>query len=260
MINDLDKHLLGNANVSAAVNARDENIMKPIRIFRHINCEGPGYFAEALNHYSIPFELICIDKGDIPPPQIDDVSGLVFMGGPMSVNDDLPWVRQELDLIKKAVDADLPVLGHCLGGQLIAKALGSTINANPVKEIGWLPVQKIENEQAVNWLNGIPDETTMFHWHGETFSIPDGATAILKSQHCAHQGFVIGNTLALQCHVEMTIPMVNEWATLYKDELANPSKTVQSYEEMISGLENKVANLQNAADVLYHRWLKPIRD
>jgi GMP synthase-like glutamine amidotransferase len=234
--------------------------MKPIRIFRHINCEGPGYFAEALNHYSIPFELVCIDKGEKLPPQIDDVSGLVFMGGPMSVNDDLTWVGQELDLIQKAVDVDLPVLGHCLGGQLIAKALGGTINANPVKEIGWLPVQKIKNEQTENWLGGIPDETTMFHWHGETFSIPDGATAILKSQHCAHQGFVVGNTLALQCHVEMTTSMVNEWATLYKDELAHPSETVQSYDDMVFGLDEKVKNLQGAANSLYNRWLKPIRE
>ena len=178
----------------------------------------------------------------------------------MSVNDEMPWIKQELDLIKDAVDADLPVLGHCLGGQLISKALGSTISANPVKEIGWLPVQKIKNEQAEDWLSGLPGETTMFHWHGETFSIPNGATAILKSQHCAHQGFVIGNTLGLQCHVEMTIPMVNEWATLYKDELAQPSGTIQSYEDMISGLENKVENLQNAADALYQRWLKPVRD
>ena len=240
--------------------AGNNNIVKPIRIFRHVNCEGPGYFAEVLDHYSIPFELVCIDQGDTLPPQIDDVSGLVFMGGPMSVNDDLPWIKQELELIKNAVDADLPVLGHCLGGQLIGKALGGTISANPVKEIGWLPVQKIVTKDSNDWLNGMPDQTTMFHWHGETFSIPTGATAILKSQHCAHQGFAYGKTLALQCHVEMTTSMVSEWATLYKDELAHPDETVQSYEEMVSDLEYKVKSLQNAANVLYHRWLKPIRE
>jgi len=158
------------------------------------------------------------------------------------------------------VDAGLPVLGHCLGGQLIAKAMGGTISTNPVKEIGWLPVQKIQNKQTQNWLSDISDKTTMFHWHGETFSIPDGATAILKSQHCAHQGFVIGNTLALQCHVEMTFSMVNEWATLYKDELEHPSETVQSFEDMVFGLEEKVNNLQSAANSMYNRWLEPIRE
>jgi len=233
--------------------------MKPIRIFRHIECEGPGYFAEVLNHYTIPYELVCIDKGEIPPPQIDDISGLVFMGGSMSVNDDLPWIEQELILIRKAVDYNLPVLGHCLGGQLISKALKGRISANPVKEIGWLPVKKIAGVLTDEWLGGITDETTMFHWHGETFSIPDGATAILKSQHCDHQGFVIGNTLALQCHIEMTSPMVREWASLYKNELAQPGDTIQSNEEMTFDLDEKVKNLQKAANILYERWLKPIR-
>jgi GMP synthase-like glutamine amidotransferase len=181
------------------------------------------------------------------------------MGGPMSVNDDLPWIEQELNLIRKAVECDLPVLGHCLGGQLISKALKGSISANPVKEIGWLPVQKIAHGLTNEWLDGIPDETTMFHWHGETFSIPEGATAILKSRHCEHQGFVIGHTLALQCHIEMTSPMVREWASLYKDELLEPSETIQSYDEMTFELDEKVKNLQKAANILYDRWLKPIR-
>jgi GMP synthase-like glutamine amidotransferase len=232
--------------------------MKHVLIFRHITCEGPGYFAEVLEHYNISFKLIRIDQDETPPSRIDDASALVFMGGPMSVNDNLPWINQELELIRQAVDVDLPVLGHCLGGQLIAKALGGTISANPVKEIGWLPVQKIHSELSDDWLQDISDKTTLFHWHGETFSIPDGATAILKSQHCAHQGFVIGNTLALQCHVEMTVPMVSEWATLYEDELANPSETIQNREEMISGLDEKVANLQETANAIYRRWLKPL--
>lgn len=232
--------------------------MKPVRIFRHITCEGPGYFADVLDNYNIPYELICIDKGELPPPDIDGVSALVFMGGSMSVNDDLPWISQELAIIRQAVSKDIPVLGHCLGGQLISKALGGTITENPVKEIGWLPVQKINNEISKDWLAEYKDDTLLFHWHGETFSIPDGATAILKSQHCAHQGFVIGNTLALQCHVEMTAPMVTEWAELYKDELENPSETIQSPEEMVAGLDENIDALQQAADDLYRRWLRPL--
>jgi GMP synthase-like glutamine amidotransferase len=232
--------------------------MKPIRIFRHITCEGPGYLASFLENYNIPFELVRIDKGESPPPQIDDVSALVFMGGPMSVNDDLAWIHQELALIQKAVASGLPVLGHCLGGQLISKALGGHISANPVKEIGWLPIQKIENEQANDWLKDFQDDSLAFHWHGETFSIPDAATPILKSRHCAHQGFVIGNTLALQCHIEMTSEMVREWASRYEDELADPSDTVQSRETITTDLEKKVQQLQQTANTLYQRWLRPI--
>lgn len=234
--------------------------MNPVRIFRHISCEGPGYFAEVLNNYNIPFELVCIDKGESPSAEIDNVSALVFMGGPMSVNDDLPWIRQELAIIEKAFSKNLPVLGHCLGGQLISKALGGTVSANPVKEIGWLPVQKIINDISSDWLSEFKDDTNLFHWHGETFSIPDGATTILKSQYCAHQGFVINNTLALQCHVEMTAPMVTEWADLYKDELASPSETIQSPDDMVYELDKKVADLQQVANGLYRRWLRPILD
>jgi GMP synthase-like glutamine amidotransferase len=97
--------------------------MKPVAIFRHIPIEGPGYFATFLDNNHIPWRLIKIDAGEKPPASIDEFSGLVFMGGTMSVNDDLPWIGQELSLIRQAVAADVPVLGHCLGGQLMAKAL-----------------------------------------------------------------------------------------------------------------------------------------
>jgi GMP synthase-like glutamine amidotransferase len=232
--------------------------MKPIRIFRHIACEGPGYFGTVLENYNIPFELVRIDAGESPPPQIDDVSALVFMGGPMSVNDDIDWIQQELILIQKAVAAGLPVLGHCLGGQLISKALGGEISANPIKEIGWLPVQKIPGPLADDWLSGFSDNSELFHWHGETFSIPVGATAILRSEGCDHQGFVMGNTLALQCHVEMTEDMVSEWAELYKDELTDAAKTVQSQKEINENLTERVKQLQSTADGLYQRWLQAL--
>ncbi len=176
----------------------------------------------------------------------------------MSANDSAEWIRQELALIQKAVAVNLPVLGHCLGGQLISKALGGKITANPVKEIGWLPVQKIPGLFADDWLSNITDDPVLFHWHGETFSIPENATAILRSEHCEHQGFVRGNTLALQCHVEMTEAMVCEWAELYKDELVAPSATVQSQKEITENVERKVKQLQNVADGLYRRWLQPL--
>jgi len=150
------------------------------------------------------------------------------------------------------------VLGHCLGGQLISKALGGEIYANPVKEIGWLPVQKIPGALSDDWLQDFTDDSELFHWHGETFSIPSGATAILRSEHCDHQGFVAGNTLALQCHVEMTEAMVSEWAELYKDELNDPAPTVQSQKIITENLEEKIKQLQNVANELYRRWIKEL--
>jgi GMP synthase-like glutamine amidotransferase len=232
--------------------------MKPLTIFRHITCEGPGYLDAVLEQYSIPYRLIRIDLNEAVPRNLEGTSGLVFMGGPMSVNDPLPWIRQELELIQDAQVKDLPILGHCLGGQLISKALGGTVSANPVKEIGWHPVRKSNTPAAAEWLAGLPQESTLFHWHGETFSIPEGAEVILENDICVHQGFALGNTLALQCHVEMTAPMVREWASLYRDELVGTSATVQSLQQMTANLDIRIAAAQQVADRLYQYWLRPL--
>ena len=232
-------------------------IMKPLYIFRHINCEGPGYLSEVLAREKVPFRLIAIDQDETLPRDIEHCSGLVFMGGPMSVNDPLPWIEEELTLIRMAQAQGMPILGHCLGGQLISKALGGEISANPVTEIGWHPVRCSDNPTAQDWLGGL-QETTLFHWHGETFSIPEGAKVILENDNCNNQAFAIGNTLALQCHVEMTAPMVSEWSTLYQDELENPSASVQSAQQMTEGLEQRITEAQQVADILYQRWLEPL--
>lgn len=230
--------------------------MKPVRIFRHIANEGPGYFAEVLERRDIPYQMIHIDQGETVPPEVDDVSGLVFMGGSMSVNDELPWIAEELALIRRAAEAGVPVLGHCLGGQLISKALGGVVSANAVKEVGWHNVQRVDNKFARDWLDTLPQAFEVFHWHGETFSLPQDATLLLTSPACAHQAFVWRNMLALQCHVEMTAAMVRDWAA---HEWAVPSATVQSAQEMQQNLHAKVSALQYVADVLYARWLQYLR-
>lgn len=232
--------------------------MKPVRIFQHIDCEGPGYFAETLAHYNIPYQIVRIDKGELPPTSINDISALVFMGGSMSANDKLPWIQQELELIRQAAEKGIPLLGHCLGGQLISKALGGRISANPVKEIGWLPVTTVGSATASEWLDNLPDENLLFHWHGETFSLPEGATLILESEHCAHQGFVMGNILALQCHVEMTAGMVREWVSRFPNELSPETNTVQGSQSILLDLDKKITAMQKVADSLYQQWLKTL--
>ncbi len=227
--------------------------MKPIYIFRHITCEGPGYFGEYLNRHQIPSRLIAIDLGDSVPTSIDDMGGLVFMGGPMSVNDRLPWIDAELKLIRLAQRADLPVLGHCLGGQLIAKALGAKVRTNTVKEIGWHDVRR--NAKPSSWLAELPLTFEAFHWHGETFDLPEEAVHLLESRWCPHQAFVCGRMLALQFHVEMTEQMVTEWAMLYRKELANPSASIQSHDAMTSNLKVRTKRLHAIADAIYDRWL-----
>ena len=233
--------------------------MQEILIFRHAPHEGPGYLADYLGRHHLPWRLIRIDRNDPIPSSIDGVSGLVFMGGPMSVNDPLPWIPPVLKLIREAVSADVPVLGHCLGGQLISKALGGAITKNPVKEIGWLPVSRVDSPAAKPWLDGLPAEFEVFHWHGETFSIPPGATRILTSSDCANQAFVIGKTLAFQCHVEMTAELVREWVRLGADDLAPLCATVQNPQAMTVELDRRVKRLQRIADKFYDRWIQSLR-
>lgn len=111
--------------------------MKPVVVFRHVQCEGACYLGVFLNQHAIPWCEVRIDLGEKMPTSVKDYSGLVFMDGTMSVNDDLPWILQGTKLILKAIDEDVSVIGHCLGGQLMSKALGAEITKNPVEEIGW---------------------------------------------------------------------------------------------------------------------------
>lgn len=230
--------------------------MKPVVIIRHVENEGPGYLADFLDHNGIPRELVRIDRRERLPDDVTGLSGLVFMGGPMSVNDGLPWIPQALALIRRALDTGVPVLGHCLGGQLIAKALGAAVTRNPAPEFGWLPVNTVNDGAERDWLDRVPAEFTAFHWHGEAFELPAGATRILASEHCANQGFVIGNTLALQCHIEMTADMVRDWLRTAGDTLPPPSASVQRPSAMLEGLDENIRRMQAVADRLYARWTR----
>lgn len=191
------------------------------------------------------------------PVSCQGFSGLVFMGGPMSVNDDLPWIPTVLALIRGAVKADIPVLGHCLGGQLMAKALGGMVGRNPVKEIGWGEVTVVDSAEARRWF-GDANGFLGFHWHGETFTIPEGATRVLSSAWCENQAFCLGKHLGFQCHIEMTEPMIREWCAIGGDEIASASASpgVQQPAQMFDGMADKVAALNAVADVVYARWIE----
>ena len=229
--------------------------MKPIAIFRHASVEGPGYLAGFLDARNIPWELLAIDAGAAVPTSASAYSGLVFMGGPMSVNDELPWLAPVLALIREAVATDIPVLGHCLGGQLISKALGAVVSANPAKEIGWGEVAVADNPIARDWFGEVKSWHA-FHWHGDTFTPPQGATPVLSSPGCANQGYVLGKHLALQCHVEMTAAMIADWCVVGADEIAAAnSPYVQTVREIQGQTEQNLPPLHQIADRLYTKWL-----
>jgi GMP synthase-like glutamine amidotransferase len=229
--------------------------MKPVAIFRASSTEGPGYFATYLERRSIEWRLVKLDAGDAVPRDARRFSGLVFMGGPMSVNDELPWITPALDLVRDAVRKDVPVLGHCLGGQLMARALGGAVRANGVKEIGWGEVRVADNEVAREWLGGVQAFET-FQWHGETFSIPPGATRVMHNAHCENQAFALGRHFGMQCHVEMTPELINAWIETGGDEIAasRTSPAVQQPSEIRRDMEPRVTALHLVANRIYDRW------
>ncbi|MBI5901021.1 MAG: type 1 glutamine amidotransferase [Rhodocyclales bacterium] len=232
--------------------------MKPIAIFRHSPGEGPGYFATFLDRHSLPWRLLKVDEGDFPPASPDGFSGLCFMGGPMSVNDDLPWIPPTLELIRAADARGIPVIGHCLGGQLMARAFGGTVGRNPVKELGWGEVAATDAPGVADWLDAAT-RFEAFHWHGETFGIPKGATRILGSVHCSNQAFILGPHLAMQCHVEMTPTMIESWCEQWAAEGVPASASVQTPAEMQIGMEDRIKAMRAVANQLYLRWTRGLK-
>lgn len=231
--------------------------MKPVVIFRFAAGEGPGFFADFLSSHQIPYILVKIDEGESLPDSVLQFSGMVLMGGPMSVNDDLPWIMPVLALIQEAYAADIPLLGHCLGGQLISRALGATVARNPLKEIGWGEVAVHDNAVARAWFGEI-ERFNGFHWHGDTFQLPPDAVPLLASQYCENQGYAIGKHLALQCHVEMTPEMVANWCEAGAQELASAmsSPAVQTAETMLENLPLHCFFLNKVATCVYRQWIR----
>ena len=229
--------------------------MKPVAIFRSSPIEGPGYLSDFLDERGIPWQLIRIDSGDEIPTRIDRFSGLVFMGGPMSVNDDLPWIDPAINLIRDADRAGLPVLGHCLGGQLMSKAFGGSVSRSDNKEFGWGEVTRSDNDTAREWF-GDQSVIDVFHWHGEFFTRPQGSVHLLSSRYCENQAFSMGKHLAMQCHIEMTQEMVMKWSEMGSgEEGGGIGPPVQSSQAMCQDLIKRVSTLNRTAQGVYQKWI-----
>jgi GMP synthase-like glutamine amidotransferase len=233
--------------------------MKPIVILRFARTEGPGYFATYLSSRGLTWRLVGLDEGEVVP-SFGEFSGLAMMGGPMSVNDDVPWIPQVLELARASVANDVPVIGHCLGGQLLSKALGGRVRRNPVKEIGWGEVEAAATPEAREW--GPREAFLSYHWHGETFSIPPGAVRIWGSAHCENQAFVAGNSIGMQCHVEMTEELIETWCETGAkevEEALGSSPAVQTPQEMRIDMAARVQTLHGVATKVYDRWVQGIQ-
>jgi len=229
--------------------------MRPIAIFRFSETEGPAHFAQWLDRASLPWQLIAVDEGDGIPPDPRAFSGIGMMGGPMSANDNLPWIEPLSRLLREAIDRDIPVIGHCLGGQLLARALGARVARTPVPEIGWIDVETTDADAAQAWFGGRA-RFTPFQWHYDVFDLPEGTTRVLTNAFNANQAYVAGERhIGFQCHIEMTVDLVETWCRTGAKETAGPGTPArQSRDEILRDLNGRIAALQAVAGGVYARW------
>ncbi|MEZ5002910.1 MAG: type 1 glutamine amidotransferase [Chitinophagales bacterium] len=212
--------------------------------------EGPNIIRDWAEERGHSFHLIKMFEAP-ELPNVDDVDGLVILGGPMNVHDEeeYPWLIKEKQFIRSCFDAGKPILGICLGAQLLAHILGAKVFKNQHKEIGWLPVQLDQSATKHPLFQGLKSDIITFQWHGDTFDLPENAVRIATSEACVNQGFIYKNALALQFHPEMMPHRIKELAHYCGDELID-APYIQTQEELLD--ETYVeAN---------HQWLKTVLD
>jgi len=214
---------------------------------QHVEFEGLGSIANWLTNggYEITRTRF-FDREELPDPEAIDL--IIVMGGPMSVNDEaeLPWLVAEKRFIREAIASAVPVLGVCLGAQLIAAAVGARVYRNSVKEIGWFPVYGIPaNDSSVFQF---PPQVKVFHWHGETFDLPQGAIRIAKGDKCENQAFQLGRSvIGLQFHLETTPQTAIELVSNCGNELT-PSPSVQTAEEILRAGPDRYGAIHHLMD------------
>jgi len=217
--------------------------------FRHVPFEHLGLIAPELESRGMAVEYVDAWSGEAASMRAEGADGLIFMGGPMSANDDLDTIRAELALIEQAANSALPMLGVCLGAQLIAKALGARVYRNRVKEIGWYPVWWTPAAAHDTLLAGFSAPETVFHWHGETFDLPKGAEWLARSESCEHQAFRAGaNIYGFQFHLEVTPDMIADWVIQDQN-----SRDVRELDTPIDPHTN-APRLREISSVVFGRW------
>lgn len=213
-------------------------------VFQHVPFEGPGSIAPWLEARGTTIGVTRFYQND-PLPKVEEIDFLVVMGGPMSVNDEhvFPWLVAEKRFIREMIDHGKPVLGICLGAQMIANVLGSKIYRNAEKEIGWWPIQSTPAAEHPHTVFRFPDQCVVFHWHGETFDLPRGATQLAQSAACANQAFQFGaNVIGLQFHLETTPASARELVANCRDELV-PAKYIQSESTILAAPPEQYASI-----------------
>jgi GMP synthase-like glutamine amidotransferase len=234
--------------------------MKPILIFTHADCEPPGYFTQVLNALAIPYRQTCLLVGkasDIDPSRF---SGLVFMGGPGNVNQPEDWMILEIAIIHRAIQQDIPVLGVCLGAQMMSLAMGGKVKQGDTVEVGWHDVSLSAAGKQHPMFKGIPDQFMAFHWHAHHCIPPADVPALASSDCTQYQAFARGKHLAIQFHLEMEAGTINRLITQYSSDLEGDSPCIQKQDQILIDIEDKCQRAFDIADVLIANWFRSLMD
>ena len=229
----------------------------PVLVFRHVPHEGLGTLAPALRAAGYPLRVIDIARGRPALPSPRELAALIVMGGPMGVYEKTkhPFLRREITYIRRALRAKTPVLGVCLGAQLIAHALGQRVYPNRQKEIGWYPLHRTAAARRDALFAHFPKTATVFQWHGDTFDLPVGATLLATSPRCRHQAFRWGNRVyGLQFHVEVDPAMVREWLSQPGVDRELRSVEGRARREIRRHRPARSRGLQRLAGPLFQGW------
>jgi len=227
-------------------------------ILQHVAPEPPGRIRDALEAHGCSHHTVRIFR-DEPVPEPLNADGLVVMGGPMGVGDidKRPHLTQEMALIEQALRADTPVLGICLGSQLLAHALGASVRPGSEKEIGWHEVTLTDTATEDPLFQDVAPSFTAFHWHGDVFDLPDGAVSLARSAQTAHQAFRYGaHAHGLLFHLEVTPALVDGMTRAFADELAAEGLDGAAIRAAAS---DHADSLHAVADTVFGRWSRRIR-
>lgn len=231
--------------------------MNEILIFKHVPFEGPGTFQDAFKERGIRYREINFYE-EAAPANLDGCRGLIIMGGPMNVYEEKesPFLKDEDRLIKEALSKKLPMIGVCLGAQLMAKAAGAKVAKGKKKEIGWYPLHLTEEASDDPVFRDIPREIEVFQWHGDTFDIPKGAIRLASSDLFPNQAFRIGdNAYAFQFHIEVTEEIIREWIGINEEELTSVKDYIDS-KKVLAESREKSEGLEKLAKTIYKGLFK----
>jgi len=232
-------------------------VVKPVLVLQNLDGDGPAYLATWLRRAGVAFVVFNTQAGQAYPESIAGYRALALLGGEMSANDPLPSLRAAEHLIRQAIAANVPTLGHCLGGQLMARALGATVGASPATEIGWQTIERAPLAAAQDWFGAEPRQR-VFQWHDESFALPDEAELLAGSAGCPHQAFAVGPHLAMQFHVEPDATKLALWSASTDPRflaMTGVESCVQDGATMRREAAQALPAQQRLADRIYARWL-----